>query len=500
MPMNSSQSWLKLSLNYNRHHIFDSASWDRERSRKNCCRHNVIVCSNVFCLSIELTSYCLLLENTNDNTMAQLPPPGSFPSYNYMQQPAPQPNGNQQQNLVNGFPPTSNLPPLKPMQTPTQQLPPEQAINYQNFQTNAVHAPAGINGSNSALSSRTSSPGVQQPPIPQSQLPPSRSYPSYQQLHGQQSFQNQQQQQLGMPPSSQLPAPMNNNNNIGVAKGNFNPNSPMNVSMSHLPAQPASALTQQQQMSASMKNLSMNPVAPGNVPAPTLPSSKSDQNFLNNNNNIINNAPGVTSNPSMPQMPPKSNISSMAKRPMYPAQPNGQQPVAQPMGQPQFQQQPQAFNSFPGNGPQTPQMQPQQPLQRGNLQYQNFPQQPQPQQQQPPQSNYSAAGSVVSQGFNRMWGNETIDLMQNRHILPPTKVLPPTVKLNHQFHEATNCSTDIFRCTLTKIPESNSLLQKSRLPLGILIHPYRDLSVSFMIHLKTNDVMNFFLILELASD
>jgi hypothetical protein len=36
----------------------------------------------------------------------------------------------------------------------------------------------------------------------------------------------------------------------------------------------------------------------------------------------------------------------------------------------------------------------------------------------------------------------------------------------------------IFRCTLNKIPESNNLLQKSRLPLGILIHPYRDLSVS----------------------
>ncbi|EEC01403.1 protein transport protein Sec24A, putative [Ixodes scapularis] len=32
----------------------------------------------------------------------------------------------------------------------------------------------------------------------------------------------------------------------------------------------------------------------------------------------------------------------------------------------------------------------------------------------------------------------------------------------------------IFRCTLTKIPETQSLLQKARLPLGILIHPFRD--------------------------
>lgn len=36
----------------------------------------------------------------------------------------------------------------------------------------------------------------------------------------------------------------------------------------------------------------------------------------------------------------------------------------------------------------------------------------------------------------------------------------------------------IMRCTLAKIPESNSLLQKSRLPLGIVIHPFRDINVS----------------------
>jgi hypothetical protein len=39
----------------------------------------------------------------------------------------------------------------------------------------------------------------------------------------------------------------------------------------------------------------------------------------------------------------------------------------------------------------------------------------------------------------------------------------------------------IFRCTLTKIPETNSLLQKSRLPLGILIHPFKDLNVSILL-------------------
>lgn len=240
---------------------------------------------------------------------------------------------------------------------------------------------------------------------------------------------------------------------------------------------------QQQSLSSSMKNLSMNPGAPGNLAAPSVPSSKSEQNFLNNNNS---QAPGMMSNPPMSQMQPKPGNASMAKRPMYPAQ-NVASPMAQPQfqqqptqlsqqaqfQQPQLQQQPQGFNNnYTGGqmGPQSPQMPQQQP--RGNLQYQNL---QQPQQQQP---QHYPVGSVVSQGFNRMWGNETVDLMQQRHILPQTKILPPAIKLNHQFHESTNCSNDIFRCTLTKIPESNSLLQKSRLPLGILIHPYRDLSVS----------------------
>lgn len=49
----------------------------------------------------------------------------------------------------------------------------------------------------------------------------------------------------------------------------------------------------------------------------------------------------------------------------------------------------------------------------------------------------------------------------------------------------------IFRCTLTKIPESNALLQKSRLPLGILIHPFRDLNVSDTHRSRSTKFMHF---------
>jgi protein transport protein SEC24 len=345
------------------------------------------------------------------------------------------------------------------------------SINYQNFQTNALQA--GVNGSNSALSSRTSSPGIQlqqnlapNAAIPASQLPPSKSYPSYQHLHGQQlqspasmlpplmNPQQQQQQQS----SSQFPmTPLSTTNNSNVNNNNVSEASNNTQQMpTNFNTGPTLMSSSQQSgpphLSASMANLTINSSVP-NFPT-QMPSSKSDQNLLNNNN---------------------LQTKPLQKRPMYPQQQN---PSMQPMNM-AAQQQPQQFqamgpqqpfNAFPG-----PQQQQQQPMQqqqaRGNLQYQNFQQQPQP-------TQMPGGSSIVSQGFNKMWGRETVDLMQNRHILPTTKVVSPPVKLNHQFHEAANCNPDIFRCTLTKIPESNSLLQKSRLPLGVLIHPYRDLSVS----------------------
>lgn len=102
--------------------------------------------------------------------------------------------------------------------------------------------------------------------------------------------------------------------------------------------------------------------------------------------------------------------------------------------------------------------------------------------QYPPQ--YSTHGvtqqmgqlSVTKQGFDQLWGHHMIDLLQCKHILPEFPEEPPEIRLGHQFADAPNCSPDIFRCTINRIPETNSLLQKSRLPLGILIHPFKDLN------------------------
>ncbi|XP_012285057.1 protein transport protein Sec24A [Orussus abietinus] len=83
--------------------------------------------------------------------------------------------------------------------------------------------------------------------------------------------------------------------------------------------------------------------------------------------------------------------------------------------------------------------------------------------------------NVTQAGFDKLWGVETVDLLYCRNVLPPGRVEPPKIRLLQECLEGVNCSPEIFRCTLTKFPETNSLLQKSRLPLGVLIHPFKDL-------------------------
>jgi len=83
---------------------------------------------------------------------------------------------------------------------------------------------------------------------------------------------------------------------------------------------------------------------------------------------------------------------------------------------------------------------------------------------------------VTNTGFQKMWGQESVDLLQNRHILPPDPVKPPQPRLQAEQWNNINCSPDIFRSTLSKIPETDALLKKARLPLGVLIHPFKDLS------------------------
>ncbi|XP_038061133.1 protein transport protein Sec24A-like isoform X2 [Patiria miniata] len=68
-----------------------------------------------------------------------------------------------------------------------------------------------------------------------------------------------------------------------------------------------------------------------------------------------------------------------------------------------------------------------------------------------------------------------INLLQERHIVEPMPVEPPKSRLNPEYSKL-QVDPDIFRCTLNALPQTQTLLQKSRLPLGLIIHPFRDLS------------------------
>uniref|UniRef100_A0A1B6M3Q4 Uncharacterized protein n=1 Tax=Graphocephala atropunctata TaxID=36148 RepID=A0A1B6M3Q4_9HEMI len=166
-------------------------------------------------------------------------------------------------------------------------------------------------------------------------------------------------------------------------------------------------------------------------------------------------------------------------------QPPGQYPHQMPPGPPHSHthSQTQYTNSVSGPTTQQPTSGYQQPpLQQIPNQFnKRYPQMPQnPGYQQQPGSmdglTSQMAGMTVQQGFNKLWGMDTVDLLKSRDVLPKDKIEPPAIRLQHELYEAANCSSEIFRCTLTKIPETKSLLDKSRLPLGVLIHPFKDLN------------------------
>ncbi|XP_044060301.1 protein transport protein Sec24B isoform X4 [Siniperca chuatsi] len=67
-----------------------------------------------------------------------------------------------------------------------------------------------------------------------------------------------------------------------------------------------------------------------------------------------------------------------------------------------------------------------------------------------------------------------VNLLQERNLLPPRPLEPPEPNLSSDLKKV-NCSPQTFRCTLTSIPQTQALLNKARLPLGLLLHPFRDL-------------------------
>ncbi|KAK1175679.1 protein transport protein Sec24B [Acipenser oxyrinchus oxyrinchus] len=93
----------------------------------------------------------------------------------------------------------------------------------------------------------------------------------------------------------------------------------------------------------------------------------------------------------------------------------------------------------------------------------------------PTMNQLSAALGGLSLPAQQLEALRPVNLMQDRNILPSTEIQSPVPNLSTDLKKA-NCSSDSFRCTLTNIPQTQALLNKAKLPLGLLLHPFRDLT------------------------
>ncbi|XP_025934837.1 protein transport protein Sec24B isoform X2 [Apteryx rowi] len=87
----------------------------------------------------------------------------------------------------------------------------------------------------------------------------------------------------------------------------------------------------------------------------------------------------------------------------------------------------------------------------------------------------SSLGGLSLQHSQQPESLRPVNLTQDRNILPVSSLPAPVPNLNSDLRKL-NCSPDSFRCTLTNVPQTQALLNKAKLPLGLLLHPFRDLT------------------------
>ncbi|XP_050390937.1 protein transport protein Sec24A isoform X2 [Patella vulgata] len=99
-----------------------------------------------------------------------------------------------------------------------------------------------------------------------------------------------------------------------------------------------------------------------------------------------------------------------------------------------------------------------------------------------PNSGYSNPNpDHLTSNFNKLGLNESpqnqtaVNLLNERHLIHHEGLETVKPNLQHDFKKV-HCNPDVFRCTLNAMPQTSTLLNKARLPLGILIHPFKDLS------------------------
>ncbi|KAI4814199.1 hypothetical protein KUCAC02_003403 [Chaenocephalus aceratus] len=104
----------------------------------------------------------------------------------------------------------------------------------------------------------------------------------------------------------------------------------------------------------------------------------------------------------------------------------------------------------------------------------------QPYQQPPggpgPAQQLSPSLAAMSLQSNTPESLRVVNLLQERNLLPPSPTPPPTPCLPQDLQKI-NCNPEVFRSTLTSIPQTQSLLNKAKMPLGLMLHPFKDLSL-----------------------
>lgn len=144
-------------------------------------------------------------------------------------------------------------------------------------------------------------------------------------------------------------------------------------------------------------------------------------------------------------------------------------------------------NSYQANQFQTPQAGYSAPVPPGSAYVHN--QQPQHESYAPYANNQmdqlASKLSTVNHGWNQAWQNPaSVNLMAEKEI--KTQAVAESISKRSSSRETSTVKdlnnetvdSDIMRSTLNKIPHTASLLQKCRLPLGVVLHPFKDVQVS----------------------
>lgn len=419
------------------------------------------------------------------------------PTYNPMQAKAPAPPGP-------GLYPSGPYQPVPPVSS-YQQGPPPSSYPAAPGQLLLTRPPMGVAPSHTPPQSASPSPGPRLPPAQATPPPPAVSSSNYYA-----NPQQQQQQQQPMPPAWQYntsPPPMGPPSSMsasprGPVANHVNPATsvrappPSSAPYSAAPPAPVS-LSATQPPGPGMPPTSLHGyIQPGTAPPPMNPMpphtyQPSRAPYGPPPTGPPPTGPPPTMKPTPPPTgPPMANATPPPPKADGTVAGNGPQasnsynhvdnkmagpPQPGPPGRhlghypslpPGYQQTPAPHNA---TSPMHPAMQAAtQPYTQAPQPYQQPPGGPGPAQLSPSLAAMSLQSSTPE-------ALRVVNLLQERNLLPPSPVPAPTPCLPQDLQKI-NCHPEVFRSTLTSIPQTQSLLNKAKMPLGLLLHPFKDLS------------------------